>query len=134
MMMESVRFPVQPLLERLGVLGVTDGGQQPGQSLQGSSLLAARLRISERMAQFLLEGRPDRPGSVDGLTVDQADRYAIAAGLMPWEVWPNWCATAPGEEDLRAKRCRCRVTERVPVGDECDRCGRRIVRASRRAA
>lgn len=127
----AVRFPVEPLLERLGVLGGVGGGQQLGQALEGSSLLAARLGISERMARFLLEGRPERPESAQGLTEDQADRYAIAAGFMPWEIWADWCSTAPGEEDLRAKRCRCKPQDRVPIRDECDTCGRRIMTPSR---
>lgn len=143
LMADLVRFPVEPLLERLGVLGGVGGGQQEGQALEGAALLAARLDISHRMAQFLIEGRPERPhgggaGSfvpaVHGLTESQADRYAIAAGFMPWEVWPDWCSTAPGEEDLRSKRCRCRPENRMPVGDECDTCGRRISRARRKAA
>jgi hypothetical protein len=130
----DVRFPVEPLLLKLGIVIADAGGQQAGQALEGASLLAVRLQISVRMAQFLLEGRPERPGSAFGLTVAQADRYAVAAGFLPWEVWASWLSSAPGELDLRSKRCRCRASERRPIGDECDRCGRRIVSSSRRAA
>jgi hypothetical protein len=38
-------------------------------------------------------------------------------------VWPDWWSEAPGEDDLRDRPCRCRPTDRQPIGDECDRCG-----------
>jgi hypothetical protein len=124
--MMAARFPLEPLLRAAGIEQIHDGeegGQQPDQRLAGLALLATRLEISHRMARYLLHGRPSRPSSMCGLTEWQADRYAVKLGLLPWEVWPDWCSEAPGEDDLRARPCRCRLEERQPVGDECDRCG-----------
>jgi hypothetical protein len=121
--MMAARFPLEPLLRAADISLAPHGGQQGGQPLEGDQLLALRLGISERMARYLLHGRPSRPSSLSGLTECQADRYAVKLGLLPWEVWPDWWLEAPGEEDLHARPCHCQRADRRPVGDECDRCG-----------
>lgn len=122
------RFPLAPLALRMGVVLLVDGeegGQQPGQALEGRSEIAARLCVSERTVRRWL-GPPDRWGHRPGLSWAQADRYAVAAGFMPWQVWPDWSEDGPGEEDLFDRRCRCRPEHRRPMGGECDRCGGRV--------
>lgn len=109
------RFPLAPL-ERLACV-------------DNLAELAVKLGLTHRAVQRLDER---------GLRELEADRYAVALNLHPSNVWPEWGASAPGEEDLASKRCRCGVANRVPVGDICDRCGRSLrvpaVRPRRHAA
>lgn len=114
---EPVRYPLRALADRLRITLGHIGGQQPGQLPEGLADLADRTGMSHRTARRLHQL---------GMTWEQADRYALAAGLHPAWVWPDWSASAPGEEDLFDKRCRCRPALRRPRGVECDRCGRRI--------
>jgi hypothetical protein len=124
----GVRFPLEPLIRAAEIAMIHDGeegGQQPGQPYVGLAALAAQLGITHRMAQRLL---------AEGLSERQADHYACAIGRNPVNVWPEFELTAPGEEDLLEKRCRCHAADRRPVvtQDEgapvawCDRCGRRL--------
>jgi hypothetical protein len=128
------RFPLEPLAERMGVLLLADGeegGQRAGQPLESHAVIAARLGVSERTVRRWL-GPSDRWRHRPGLSVRQADRYALMVGLMPWQVWSDWWDDVPGEEDLFDVPCRCRPSLRVPVGVECDRCGGRLELAGER--
>lgn len=122
------RFAVEPLMVKLGIDRLIDGdegGQQAGQPLEAMALLAARLGVSMRTVRRWL-GPADRWGHRPGLSFGQADRYAVAVGLHPSQVWPDWWDDTPGECDLFDRGCRCRPGERVPAGRACDRCGGRI--------
>lgn len=122
------RFPVEELAVRMGIVLLVDGeegGQQPGQPLEGQAELAMRLGVSARTVRRWL-GMSDRWGHRPGLSAVQADRYAVLVGFMPWQVWPDWWEDVPGEEDLFDRGCRCRSGDRRPVGRECDRCGGRL--------
>lgn len=52
--------------------------------------------------------------AADGLTIAMADRWAIAAGLHPIEVWPAWLDITTAERRARqaARMRRYRATER----------------------
>lgn len=32
----------------------------------------------------------------EGMTADEADRFAVKAGFMPWEIWPDWTVELTG--------------------------------------
>lgn len=58
------------------------------------SVLALRLGLTKRSIHRLVNL---------GLSEVKADRFAVAAGLHPAEVWGDlWWSTAPGEEALTA--------------------------------
>lgn len=90
------RYPLQPLLDRLGIERIpdgTEGGDHTGDPHTGYTLLAFRLGVTRRTIQRLAN---------TGLTDRQADHYAIRAGLHPAWIWPEWWTHAPGEHDLPA--------------------------------
>lgn len=147
---EALRFPLEPLVARMGIVLLADGeegGQQNGQPLESVALIAERLGVSKRTVRRWLRGldwvawsgSSNPSGSSrgvhrGGLSWAQADRYAIAAGFMPWQVWPDWEMAGPGEEDLFDHPCRCRLADRVPVAGECDRCGGHLPSSSAAAS
>lgn len=70
------RLTVEPLAAVLG----TDS----------ATLLARRIGVSDRQV---------RRAKTEGLTVDTADRWAIAAGHHPGLVWPDWWDLSTGGAD-----------------------------------
>lgn len=68
--MTDRRFSLQALVS---ASGLTEAALGRKVGLSGSTLKSARSR---------------------GLTESAADRYACRAGLMPWEVWPEWLPEA----------------------------------------
>ena len=66
------RFPLQPLLERSGA-----------ESIAG---FARRIGVPRAVIQAAVQR---------GLNERNADRYAVAAGLHPGEVWPDYFGVAP---------------------------------------
>jgi hypothetical protein len=104
-------------MRELGIRDVDglDGGQQPGQPMEGNTALAAVLNVADRSVR--------KWRHAGGFSPLQADRYAIAIGSHPAKIWPDWWDDAPGEEDLEDFGCRCRARSRRPVGEICDRCG-----------
>ncbi|MFI7484072.1 hypothetical protein ACH9EU_16850 [Kocuria sp. M1R5S2] len=76
------RYPLQPLLDRTGYTPE-----------EFSNLVSLSRATAHRRLQR-------------GITWGQADDYAIACGLLPWQVWPEWdeadpttwCTLPPYEE------------------------------------
>jgi len=93
----SRRYPVQPLLDATGL------------TLNGF--------IRTHMPS--VNGAAYRKARDEGLTADQADRWAVAAGLHPFLVWPDMAdhqieaAEAAEEERRRRYNARKAAAERA---------------------
>lgn len=83
-----IRYQVAPLLARLGI--------DPADP-HATRTLAAALRIDRRNACRLLV-RGGITGRSQGDADATADRYAIALGVHPSAVWPDWWARAHSDE------------------------------------
>lgn len=84
--MPTRRYPLEPLARLAGIELGRIGGSQPGQPPAGLAALAQQLGISHTMAQRL---------NTEGLSDQQADRYAIALGHHPGTIWPDWWTNNP---------------------------------------
>ena len=78
--MTDRRYPLGPLAHLMGIQLGRTGGDRPGET-RGLTLLAARLGVSRSWALKYQR---------EGLSEDQADRYAQRIGYHPGNVWPEW--------------------------------------------
>lgn len=105
-------YPLEPLATAAGIrLGVI-GGQQPGDPAEGMTALAIRLETS---TSTLKRARRD------GLTLAQADTWAIRLGRMPQDIWgADWWADVadPGLHGIAATN-DAKTT--CPAGHQYDR-------------
>lgn len=88
------RYPLEPLLTRLGIEIVpdgTEGGDHTGDPPAGFTAAAITLGVTRRTVQRL---------ALSGLSDRQADHYAISLGFHPAHIWSEWWEHAPGELDL----------------------------------
>lgn len=78
----TTRYPVDPLMERLGIRRLhSGGGQQPGQLPQGLAALAVACGVSHRTAQRW---------AYVGLGRRQASDVAEHLDIEPADIWPEW--------------------------------------------
>lgn len=91
--MTAPRYDLQPLLTAAGLT---------------RRQLRTRLGVSNDTLNTL---------EVDGLTDEQADRYAIRVGLYPWQVWATWLDDGAGW-DLDHPSLRHRTVP--PVRSSCE--------------
>lgn len=66
--------------------------------------------MAELRAIFPMNGTMYRRVIDDGLSEEQADRWAVRLGLLPWDVWSEWLSAA--EVSCAATDCTVRF---VPV-------------------
>lgn len=94
----SPRYPLTPLLNAANIRSIpdgTEGGDHTGDPLAGYTLLAFRLGITRQAIQRLAR---------TGLSDRQADHYAIAIGIHPGFIWPEWWTNAPHAAEPRCSR------------------------------
>lgn len=106
-------YPLEPLATAAGIrLGVI-GGQQADGVPVGMTALADRLDVSVSTIKRLARA---------GLTDAQADRYAIALGHMPHQVWPDlWWQNSPESGGIWGAAARNEAKTACPRGHEYDR-------------
>ena len=88
--MSKERYPLAPLAQALGVQvgppGVTGTDGHPVGHGKLALLLGCDIRTIRRYA-------------ADGIPEASADRYAVRAGRLPYEVWPDYYERAVSDED-----------------------------------
>lgn len=94
------RYPLQPLLD------------------------AAGMTLNDLRQVCPMGGSTYRRARTDGLSEEQADRYACRVGLVPWVIWPDWL------DELRVEcadeKCAERFVPRMRSQRFCSRaCGNR---------
>lgn len=107
--MTTDRYPLAPLAQALGIELLDAGTFGSDCEPRGVLELAARFDCSpETIYRFRR----------DGLSVMQADRYAMGAGVHPSRIWPTWWADVSEANREHAELgCVC-----DDDGDECT-CG-----------
>lgn len=87
-----MRFPLEPLAVVLSVeLGVQGGMHPATDGPTGLTAVAESLGVSESSAKrYRRHGLSDR----------QADHAAVALGVHPSVLWPDWFDAVPGDADL----------------------------------
>lgn len=107
-----MRFPIEPL--------VTAAGSR--------SVLAEAVGIQQQSLR-------QRLGRGTGLKAEEADRWACAIGLTPWDVWPEeWGAYMAEAEDEAREKKRLAVAKWRKANPERARAIDRASRERRRAA
>lgn len=77
--MDKRRFPLRHLAEAMGIqIGPPSVKSADGYPI-GHGLIAERLGITTRSVRRYQKG---------GIPEENVDKYAIAIGKMPWEIWP----------------------------------------------
>lgn len=77
-----MRYPLEPLAAKLHIdLGQIGGHGHDDEALTGIALLAARVGVCHRTAKRARQ---------HGLSIVQADHWAVAAGFHPVTIWPTW--------------------------------------------
>jgi hypothetical protein len=105
-------FPLEPLAHAAGVTLGQIGAHIPGEPPSGLTALADRLDTS---ISTLKRAR------TNGLTVDQADRWACRLAMNPAEVWGRaWLDSAP-DVILAGAAARNAAKDRCPLGHDYDR-------------
>lgn len=95
--MDRRRFPLKHLADKLGIVVGAPGVNSADGHPIGHGALAERLGIHIRTVRYY---------SRDGIPEASADRLAVKAGYLPWEIWPWYyhcgnlnCDRCPTPED-----------------------------------
>lgn len=119
--MAARQYDLDRLAAAAGLELSRHGGKRPehGAGTEGLAALAHTLGLSHRHLRRL---------HAEGLTADQADRFATHLGKHPAWVWPHWWDDVDPDLDGHVTEpCRC-GPDRRPIGRICDRCGHDLPR------
>lgn len=101
--MTAPTFPLEPLAKAAGVTLGQIGGQTrvaDHDARHGYAELSELLAVSRTTL---------RKWRANGLTIDQADKAAMALGMLPHEVWDRWypVTAAQGAAAVNAAKLAC---------------------------
>lgn len=89
----SHRYDLAPLARAAGITLGQIGGHHTGDPMTGMAALATRLNVGTTTL---------KRARLNGLTLTQADRWAIRLGLWPHEIWDTWWDDVEGDDPEQA--------------------------------